>query len=225
MTSTNIYCVYLTIYRGNKLPPFYIGSSSIDRITHGGYHGTVVSKEYKAIWNAELKKNSHLFRTVIISEHSDRESALQKECKLQKCVGIPRNKLYVNRSIANTNGFFGMDVSGENNPMYGRTHTLEARSKIAESAKLQTPPMEGKRHTEQSKKAMSESKTGANNPMYGKRGENNPNYGKHVSLETKAKMSGIRKSYRWYTNGYEVTSCLPGHEPEGFVLGKTKFKL
>ena len=30
-----MYCVYLTIYRGNKLPPFYIGYSSINKIKAG----------------------------------------------------------------------------------------------------------------------------------------------------------------------------------------------
>jgi len=37
MTSNNIYtlqfCTYLTSYSGNKLPPFYIGSSSTERIS------------------------------------------------------------------------------------------------------------------------------------------------------------------------------------------------
>lgn len=26
------FCVYCTVYSGNKLPPFYIGSSSVSRI-------------------------------------------------------------------------------------------------------------------------------------------------------------------------------------------------
>jgi hypothetical protein len=39
-----MYCVYLTIYKGNNLPPFYIGSTSIDKID-GGYHGSVMSEE------------------------------------------------------------------------------------------------------------------------------------------------------------------------------------
>ena len=28
--SNNIYCTYFTFYSGNKLPPFYIGSSSVE---------------------------------------------------------------------------------------------------------------------------------------------------------------------------------------------------
>ena len=30
-----MYCVYLTIYTGNKLPPFYIGSTSLKKINKG----------------------------------------------------------------------------------------------------------------------------------------------------------------------------------------------
>ena len=63
--SDNIYCTYLTVYSGNKLPPFYIGSSSID-IINNGYRGSVSSKEYKQIWKTELKNNSHLFKIMII---------------------------------------------------------------------------------------------------------------------------------------------------------------
>jgi hypothetical protein len=36
----SIYCVYLTCYRGNKLPPFYIGYSTIEKVKDG-YKGTV----------------------------------------------------------------------------------------------------------------------------------------------------------------------------------------
>jgi hypothetical protein len=56
MSSNTIYCTYLTIYSGNKLPPFYIGSTSVNRISNG-YHGSVSSKRYKSIWLEELKTN------------------------------------------------------------------------------------------------------------------------------------------------------------------------
>lgn len=51
----NNYCVYLTIYSGSKLPPFYIGSGTLDKILNKGYRGSVTSKQFKKIWSQELK--------------------------------------------------------------------------------------------------------------------------------------------------------------------------
>ena len=63
-----MYCVYLTKYTGNKLPSYYIGSTSLKRIENG-YRGSVSSKEYKNIWKSELIDNPHLFEIEIISKH------------------------------------------------------------------------------------------------------------------------------------------------------------
>lgn len=46
---SNQYCVYHTTYIGNKLPPNYIGSTSVEKIKKG-YYGSVKSKSYKSIW-------------------------------------------------------------------------------------------------------------------------------------------------------------------------------
>ena len=51
--SNTIYCTYLTIYSGNKLPTFYIGSTSVEKIEQG-YRGSVSSKRYQSIWEKEL---------------------------------------------------------------------------------------------------------------------------------------------------------------------------
>ena len=95
----NIYCTYLTIYSGNKLPMFYIGSTSIDKINRG-YHGSVRSKQYREIWEEELKTNNHLFRTKIITTHQYRIEALDKEAFLQRSLNSTNNILYINKSIA-----------------------------------------------------------------------------------------------------------------------------
>jgi hypothetical protein len=69
-----MYCVYLTIYKGNKLPPFYIGSTSIEKI-YKNYKGSVESKKYGKIWKNEIKNCSDLFCVKIISVHNTREEA------------------------------------------------------------------------------------------------------------------------------------------------------
>jgi len=80
---------------GNKLPPFYIGYTSESKI-YAGYHGTVSSKKYESIWKSEIKNNSHLFKTVIISKTSNKEKALEREEYFQKKLNVVKNPLYIN---------------------------------------------------------------------------------------------------------------------------------
>ncbi len=126
------YCVYLTIYYGNKMPMFYIGSSSIKKVNNG-YRGSVSSKVYIKIWKSELKNNPQLFKTKIISRHSSREEATGKECALHKKLNVVKSCLHINRSIATKNGFFGMDVSKEKHPLYKKPRSPESRRKMSEN--------------------------------------------------------------------------------------------
>ena len=92
---SSIYCTYLTTYSGNKLPMFYIGSTSITKIRNG-YKGSVSSKEYKQIWEKELKENPHLFKTKIITLHSDRKLATEKENYFHIKMNVVKSTLYLN---------------------------------------------------------------------------------------------------------------------------------
>ena len=112
------YCVYLTIYSGTKLPLFYVGSSSIEKVQNG-YNGSVTSKKYKAIYLKEQKENKHLFKTIIIRTCYNRSMALAMEQFIHIKDNVVKSDLFFNMSVANKNGFFGMDVSGKNNPNYG----------------------------------------------------------------------------------------------------------
>ena len=89
------FCVYLTVYRGNKLPPFYIGSTSVNKIENG-YRGSVSSKQYKDAWKGEP---NHLFHVYIISLHETRTEAMERESQLQSKLKANCNPLYVNRAI------------------------------------------------------------------------------------------------------------------------------
>jgi len=115
----SIYCTYLTVYFGNKLPMFYIGSSFVVKINNG-YHGSVSSKKYKSIWQSESKNNPHLFKTKIISYHNTRKSATEKELFLQKKMNVVKSTMYINESFATVNGCYGRDVKLENNPNYNK---------------------------------------------------------------------------------------------------------
>nr|QMP83748.1 MAG: hypothetical protein [Caudoviricetes sp.] len=130
----SIYCVYLTIYFGNKLPPFYIGSSSVEKVQNG-YKGTVTSKKYCKIWNKEIKEHPNYFKTKIISKHLTRQEATFKENKLQKLLNVVKSTMYINMAVASPNGFFGMEVSGQNNPNYRNLWSTEQKLNASKTHK------------------------------------------------------------------------------------------
>jgi hypothetical protein len=119
------YCVYLIRYSGNKLPKFYIGSTSIEKINNG-YLGSVKSKKWEKVFEEEKKRNKDLFSVEIISKHETRGDALISEYKLQRERNVVKSSDYFNESFANINGYFGRDVRGEINPMYGRKNEVIA---------------------------------------------------------------------------------------------------
>jgi len=112
------FCVYLTVYRGNKLPPFYIGSSSVAKISNG-YRGSVSSRQFKKVWNSEIKANSDLFKTIVLKIFGTRVEATKFEQKLHLQLNVVKNPLYINLATAIPNGKFGLSSKGRNNPMYG----------------------------------------------------------------------------------------------------------
>lgn len=99
-----MYGTYITIYSGNKLPPFYIGYSKIANI-ESGYKGSVSSKKYKSIWKDEIKNNKHLFRTIVIKRFNLEKEALAHEKYLQTFLNVIHNPLYTNLAISNEKFF------------------------------------------------------------------------------------------------------------------------
>ncbi len=122
------YCVYYTMYSGEDLPPFYIGSTSTKKVL-GGYNGSVTSKKYKEHWEKELKNNPHLFKTVIIGTYDTRQDALDAEKEAQIECDVVKNEDYINMAIA-CSGFF-----------HGNKHSEESKEQMRESRKkyLKTP--------------------------------------------------------------------------------------
>lgn len=129
------YCTYITIYTGSKLPKYYLGSSSVARV-NAGYRGSVSSKKFKDIWRLELHNNPSLFNTHILSVHDSRMEATAHELKMHKALDVVHDAQFINCALAAPNGFFGMDVSGRNHPMFGRNHSAEARKKMSEAKRM-----------------------------------------------------------------------------------------
>lgn len=89
------FCTYLTIYTGNRLPPFYIGQTSVKNIERG-YRGSVSSQRYAAIWKQELKEHGELFKTRILTLHATRKEAASREAKFHKQLNAKRHPLHIN---------------------------------------------------------------------------------------------------------------------------------
>lgn len=96
-----MFCTYLTIYSGNRLPPFYIGYTFVDKIK-AGYRGSVRSKLYRPVWEEELQTNPHLFKTKILKIYESIDDAKSAEERLQTAVSVHKNPMYINLNISGT---------------------------------------------------------------------------------------------------------------------------
>lgn len=137
-----MFVVYLTMYKGDKLPRWYIGSSSEDKILDG-YNGSVQSMKYKEKYCLEQRINKHLFKTRILSFHEDRKEALAEELRVQKLHNVVKNEKYMNMSYATINGFFGMPMKGVN---VGEKNGMFGKKKSPESIANQIKNMSGEKH-------------------------------------------------------------------------------
>ena len=199
------FCVYLITYVGDKLPPFYIGSTSVEKLENG-YRGSVSSKRYKKIWDLELKENSHLFKYQILTEFDTREEATTEELYWHLQFGVVKSPDFINLSLARKNGFYGRDVSGEKNPFFGKKHSVETNFLISNANT-------GKVRTEEFKQKLSDICSGENHAMYGR----------HHSEETKLLLSLKNKTSGCGQHGEEHHMYGKRHTPE--VLEKISMKV
>lgn len=126
--------VYLVKYSGNKHPPYYIGSSSREKVLQG-YRGSPTSIKWAKVVRGEMRENPELYSVEILETCATRREALEAELRLQVENDVVKSPMYYNMSLATPNGFFGMDVSGENNPRYGSEVREETRNILREKNK------------------------------------------------------------------------------------------
>lgn len=216
-----MYCVYITEYFGDKMPRYYIGSTSVSKIENG-YKGSVSSISYKSIWESE--PNS-LFETKIVKEFSDRKSALEYELVLQKEYDVVNNPEYINMSYAIPNGHFGRDVSGNKNPMFGRNRTGETH-KGGENISSSLKKMYSSTPHGIAMKQASRDRMITNNPAKDrsivennkiKWKESGRNLGERNGMFGKESPS---KGKKLYNDGNSTKAYIPGEQPEGWTLGR-----
>ena len=207
----NKFCVYLTIYSGKKLPPFYIGSSSVEKVNNG-YRGSVSSKKYSEIWKLELKENPSLFRTKVIKSFPDRKSALDWERKIQETLKVVSNPLYCNLWIAC--GIFGYSVKGKDHHCYGKKLWTDSNPN----------PFKGKKHSEETRRKMSLKSKNKKVSEETRKKQSLARKGVSTgakSEETRKKIADRQSLYIWITNGLEVIRHLKSEPiPDGFIRGR-----
>lgn len=118
-----MFIVYLTYYTGDKLPPFYIGSTSLDRHL-SGYTGSVCSRKWSDIYYIEKAANPKLFKSRILSYHKTRREVAIEELRVQLMHNVVKSSKYFNEAYATKDGCFTGDKSGRLNPMFGRGYKL-----------------------------------------------------------------------------------------------------
>ena len=181
-----IYCTYLTVYRGNKLPQFYIGSTTTSRI-NSGYKGSVSSSRYKRVWKDEIKNHPELFHTKILTTHATRQEALNRELKFQQQLKVASSPMYVNMAYAQINGCCGVSTKG-----MPKSSSMRSKLKGNRNAAGNNAPK-----SPEHRKAISTSLRG-----------------RFVGDHQKRAQSQSMKGRSWWTSPSGETSL--SHEPPGF---------
>lgn len=184
-----MYCVYFTIYKGSRLPPFYVGSTKIAKIARG-YHGSVSSALWGSIWKQEIRENPHLFMTLIIPGQIRHTAAeiLDLELAWQQSFDVVEDICFINQAFAKS-GFCSTPESARKAVATRKRHGLsscseETKLKIgAANRGRRLPPV-----TPETRAKLSQSLTGIPRTPEWKAKISKSNTGKTVNEETRAKM-------------------------------------
>jgi len=207
--NSDLWATYVTIYRGNKLPPFYIGYSSIYKFK-SGYKGSVKSKKYKDIWKKEITDNSHLFDTKILTRHKTKQEALDKEEYFQKHFSVHKNDLYINQNI--TGKFFtsikGRKLSESHKIKIGMANSISLKGKKFTEERKQK--LKRKKHTKEDEQTLKDKiKIPWNKGLKGyNSGVNHYRYGTKLTPDIKKKISEKLKNNKCRVKKYKIIDLL-----------------
>lgn len=212
-----MFIVYLTIYDGDKLPPYYIGSTSIEKY-EAGYTGSVKSLKYGDAYYSEKDTNPNSFDTIILETTDTRKHALELELFWQKRVGAVKSSEYFNQSYAIKDGFCGMDTSGENNPRFNKYPP--SKGKILANNGITTIWLNPSDLIPEgyTKGAIRNDKVFYNDGVknyYIVPGTEDPSWHRGIIRRDMDRNSGKK----FYNDGKTTLMAYPGEEPVGFVEG------
>lgn len=176
------FCTYITFYKGNKMPPFYIGYTSVSNIVENNYHGSVGSQKYSKIWKSEIRSNRNLFKTVILTRHKNRKEAIEKEIYFQEFFNAHTNPMYINMSIHNERFY------------HSGPHSEKTREKISIANK-------GKKNSKEQNERISKALAGKNKSDYHKKKisetKNNIEWIESIGKKVAKRSSEIQNDPDW----------------------------
>ena len=176
----------------------YIGQTSQSLEGRSGNNGNGYRKNPR-FWNAIQKYGWDNFNHCIVASELTKTEANKLEKEL-----IEKFKTQDNR--------YGYNLTVGGDGVVGWEPSDEWRKKNSQRNKGENNPMYGKHHTEQARQKQSLAKQGRydgnKNPMYGvhRYGQDSPNYGKSMSDEQKEKISKARTGKY---NGLNSSNCKP----------------
>jgi hypothetical protein len=167
-----------------------------------GHKKDVTAGVKNVFYDAIRKYGWESFEWIIIEEYNTSSKEELKEILCEReAYWISKNKTYLREYGYNMTlggeGILGykytdkqkenlsIRMSGKNNPMYGKKHTIESIEKNRNSNI-------GKKHTEETKKKMSEVRKGKNHTQESKQKIGDKHRNKIVSKETREKLSKYR---------------------------------
>ena len=181
------------------------------------------------MFKQEQRENKHLFKTRIISYHSTDVEARQKEKELHIKYDVVRSVIYMNESIAKPNGFHGRDVSGENNPMYGKSRKGEKHrggENISRALKEKYKTDYGKKMREESSRRLKENNPSQDQNVMQRIKETWKETGRGIGAKNGMYgQVGKLKGKKLYNNGITVKGFIPGQQPDGWSLGRIKIDI
>lgn len=175
---TSYLCMYKFISAEPKLPfyvysllnpitnkPFYVGKGSNDRYKE---HFRECFKKKRSHKLSTIKNivNQNLDVLIQINiETIDEKFALQKEVELIRFWGRRDIRTGILTNLTDggegVSGFISTrDISGENNPMFGKTHTPEARQNISRKNKERIEKFGARKHSEEHKQKLRDNNAG-----------------------------------------------------------------
>lgn len=184
------FCTYITFYKGNLLPPFYIGYTSVSNIKNNNYHGSVASEEYSKIWKNEIRNNNHLFKTKILTLHETRKEAKEKETYFQTFFKVHKNPMYVNRSISGERFYKEGPLSTNHKKKI--SESTKGKKKSVEHCQRISKGLTGKEKSKEHKQRISETKQ-------------DDNWKNTTGKSAKEKEKTTKSSQRWLDEvGYKT---------------------